>query len=323
MMIRTLVVASLLAAGPVAAETMLPSQQFWDEGDYRSAVSQALSPARTGDARAQFLLGEAYKNGLGVLADGLQAEGWLSRAAENGHVAAARELGLLYLERRQMGQAVDWLGTAAKGGDARAMCLLAVAYFNGDSIPKDWARAYGLMLKAAATGLPEAQERLSRIEAIVSAADKASGRLMAFGATPPPAPDQAAAVAAVAIAAVAPQAAPRAASVTPSAAPVAIARQAVAVAEAAAPTRTAPGMADGRPGATPVLVQLGAFNSLAAARLAWSTLAPATDLARQNIVITRANSIFRLSVMAPDTQQASSLCRQLRAGGRSCFLRLT
>lgn len=97
--------------GPiVTAEPLLPHQL------------EAL--AAEGDANAQWLLGQPLVMGTLEAADGAQAVRWLTRAAEQGHGLAQRDLGLLY----ELGRGVDqdareayfWYSLASRQESGRA-----------------------------------------------------------------------------------------------------------------------------------------------------------------------------------------------------------
>ena len=112
-----------LVAAPASASTP-QAQAAWDKGDYRQAFAEAFEPALAGDPQAQFMLGEAYRLGRSVEPNALAAQEWYMRAAKQGHVAAATELGRIYLQLRNMRDAVPWLTMAASHDDARAMATL-------------------------------------------------------------------------------------------------------------------------------------------------------------------------------------------------------
>jgi cell division septation protein DedD len=53
---------------------------------------------------------------------------------------------------------------AADRGEPRAQYLLGVAYFNGDSVPKDWVRAYALTSLAQQSGVDQAKAALAQMD---------------------------------------------------------------------------------------------------------------------------------------------------------------
>jgi TPR repeat protein len=148
---------------------------LWAQGDYRRAFAQSIEPAQRGDSHAQFLIGEAYRLGRSVDPNFPQAEDWYARAARQGDIAAATELGLLLASQHQYAQALPWLAIAARHGEARALCTLAAFYYNGDGVARDEALAFALMSRAAAAGLPEAQARLVTLRGLLSPDMQAKG----------------------------------------------------------------------------------------------------------------------------------------------------
>lgn len=167
-------------------------------------VSRALnvlsSAARKGYAEAQFNLGRAYYDGVGVRKDGAAAVGWIRRAADQNYVDAQVFLGLLfaagevvdqnYAEARhwweraagkgsafaqcQLGhlhssgsgvaadpvEAVRWWRLAANQDDFDAQFHLAGAYAEGDGVAQDHGMAAKWLYRAARQGYPFAQNNL-------------------------------------------------------------------------------------------------------------------------------------------------------------------
>ena len=105
------------------------------------SLERIQARASTGDAGAQFLLGELYEIGHLVQKNNIEAYIWYFKAANQGHVAAQRELAVM-LFRGQVGQrdyqqAFHWLKRAAESGDPRSQAYLGGMYFHGDGTPHD------------------------------------------------------------------------------------------------------------------------------------------------------------------------------------------
>jgi TPR repeat protein len=128
----------------------------WSRGDYAAAVRQWQGPANAGDADAQFNLAQAYKLGRGVNQDLTKAEQLFVKAAAQGHLQAADNLGLLMFQRGERAGAMPYIKAASGRGDPRAHYVLGLAHFNGDGVEKDWERAYALVSLAQQAGLPQA-----------------------------------------------------------------------------------------------------------------------------------------------------------------------
>jgi TPR repeat protein len=164
----------LLALWVGAARAATPQvDALWAKGDFRRAFAQTIEPAIRGDAHAQFLIGEAYRLGRSVDPNMPLAQDWYQRAARQGDVGAATELGLLLIGQHLDAAALPWLTMAAQHGEPRALCSLAALYYNGDGVVRDEARAFALMSRAAAAGLPEARARLATLRTLVSPAVQA------------------------------------------------------------------------------------------------------------------------------------------------------
>jgi len=272
--------SSLVAAAVPGADAL------WEKGDYRGAFAQAIEPAIRGDAHAQFLIGEAYRLGRSVDPDFPEAETWYARAARQGDVAAATELGLLLAGQNLDAAALPWLTMAAQHGEPHALCSLAALYFNGDGVPRDEPLAYALMVRAARTGLPEAKERLLTLRSLLSTEAQNQGD----GLIAAPIPSVALPPTTVAL--------------KPGLAP-----DAVVVAATESPVQ-------------PVRIQIGAFHSAAAAERAWILLAGrVADLAQADHMVVRAGAIYRLQARLPGTRAADDLCRRLKAAGLQHFTR--
>ncbi len=151
----------------------------WSRGDYAGAVRQWQGPAAKGDADAQFNMGQAAKLGRGMPKDMAKAEDWFHKAARQGHARAADNYGILLFQTGRQSEALPWLTASADRGEPRAMYVLGVAAFNGDFQPKDWVRAYALMTRAAAVGLPQAIESLKTMNQVIPLEQRQMGASLA------------------------------------------------------------------------------------------------------------------------------------------------
>jgi uncharacterized protein len=179
----------------------------WDRGDYAVAVKEWRPLAIAGDPDAQFNLGQAYKLGRGVPVDLGEAESWFRRAANQGHLQAEDNLGLVMFTAGKRQAAMPYISRAAARGEPRAQYVLGTAHFNGDLTARDWAMAYALTKRASDAGLQVAAARLAQLDTIIPLEDRQRGlallpglekseqqtRLAAATAAMPPAPKPAAA----------------------------------------------------------------------------------------------------------------------------------
>ncbi len=158
LMRKTALAAALigLAGAMPAAADVKAGVDAWSRGEYRKAVDIWRVDANAGDADAQFNMGQAYRLGRGVPVDLPMAEGWFRKAALQGHVEAITNYGLTLFDEGKRGEAVPWLEKSVARGEPRAQMVLGTMLFNGDGVPKDWPRAYALLVRSAASGLPRA-----------------------------------------------------------------------------------------------------------------------------------------------------------------------
>lgn len=94
------------------------------------SISQLQQAAQSGQAAAQFFLGNHYKLGQGVRQDLAQAFNWFKKAADQGIPSAQLNVGQMYANgtgvRQDLNAAKAYLMKAAKMGDNRASYNLAV-----------------------------------------------------------------------------------------------------------------------------------------------------------------------------------------------------
>lgn len=151
----------------------------WERGEFDRAVAEWRDPAAKGDPDAQFNLGQAYKLGRGVPADLKIAESWYKKAADQGHVQAADNYGLVLFQDNRRQEAMPFIRASSARGEPRAQYVLATAMFNGDIAEKDWVQAYALMTRASAQGLPQASRSLATMDKYIPLADRTRGTQMA------------------------------------------------------------------------------------------------------------------------------------------------
>ncbi len=195
------------AAPAVAPPTIKDGVEKWRAGDYAAAVAIWQPFATAGDADALFNLGQAYKLGRGVTADAATARDYYRKAAVKGHLPAQANLGIALFQAGEKPEAIKWLKTAADRGEARAQYVLGIAAFNGDGMARSQSLGYAYLLRAQASGLPQAATALSGIVPGLAPADRSAGEAIAAslatgGGVPP-------AIAATAFRGTAPSAAAR------------------------------------------------------------------------------------------------------------------
>lgn len=170
------------AVGPGVAPAIADVKQGVDaysRGEYRKAVEEWRPAAIAGDPDAQFNLGQAYTLGRGVPVDIAMAESWFRKAALQGHFEAEAKYGLVLFEQGKRTDAAPWLEKAVKRGEPRAELVLGTMLFNGDGVEKDWPRAYALLVRSAAAGMPHASEVQAQMDTLIPTEQRQAGLVLA------------------------------------------------------------------------------------------------------------------------------------------------
>jgi len=282
----------LLWSSPLSAQSVKAGIEAWQRADYGRAVAIWRPLAERGDADAQFNLGQAYRLGRGVPTDLAEAQDWLGRAAEQGHVDAQTTLGLLLFGNGDHAGGIKWLGKAADKADPRAMLIYGTALFNGDGVPQDQALGYAFVSRAAAAGLEPAKGTLRDMDQVMPPAQRKKGLALAAQKSkslPKPAKPKQVAPAPTAKAPVKPvvqRETPAASSATGSWA-----------------------------------IQLGAFSKRSSAEGLYRKLSSNPALAGKNPVYVPAGAFTRLQVSGfANKAQAAAACSALSKIGQPCFV---
>ena len=177
--LAAIAVAVMMAAGAPALADVKEGVEAWDRGDYKKAVEEWRRAAVAGDPGAQFDLGQAYKLGRGVPVDFALAEQWYGKAALQGLARAEDSYGLALFQNGKHDEAVPWLEKAVARGEPRAQLVLGTMLFNGDSVKRDWVRAYALLTRSSAAGLPQGSQTLAQMDQYISADIRQQGITLA------------------------------------------------------------------------------------------------------------------------------------------------
>ncbi len=308
----TAILAAAVAAAP--APTVKDGVDAWQQGAFDRAVTIWRPLAEQGDPDAEFNLAQALKLGRGVRTDLAQAKIWYRKAATAGHRQAIANYGLLLFQDRDRQAAMPWIIKASAAGDARAQYVYGTALFNGDLAPRDWPRAYALLTRAAASGLPQATTSLAQIEPYLSAEDRQRGLAIAADMASQPLPPT-----------------ERRVVSSPPIPPTGGGATLIPV-----PTKTTPAPTaskavpanqtkhEGPTAAAPTgkwRVQLGAYGSEELAKSVWERLIDkATALRGLTPAYEKAGSIVRLRAgPLPDHMAATRTCSTAEAAGAPCF----
>ena len=321
-----------LMANPAFADVK-SGVEAWSKGDYPSAIKAWRPLAITGDADAQFNLGQAYKLGRGVPLDLKQAEDWYRKAALQGHLQAEDNYGLVQFQNGSRQQALPWIEKSAARGEPRSQYILGTALFNGDMITKDWVKAYALMTRASAAGLAPASASLAQMDRYIPIDQRQKGlsmaRNMEMAAAKPilppiaslparPAPARPSVVRPVDL----PPSLPADVDpvepdpIEPDLPPV--------ITPKPRPVAVAPKPAIPRPAAVAGKgwrVQLGAFGDEARARSLFASLEKRVDgLAALTPYLVKAGAVTRLQAgPLASAAAADKICAQVKAAGNGCL----
>ncbi len=122
--------------------------------------------AERGEAEAQYLLGLQYREGDGIDRNPAEAEKWLRRSAQTGHVEAQAALGSLQATSdtpEARAEAAKWLLSAADQGNTQAMHDLGDLYREHPGLSGDPLAALRWYVQAATAGQPAAARAVAEL----------------------------------------------------------------------------------------------------------------------------------------------------------------
>ena len=151
----------------------------WSRGDYKTAVDVWRPLAASGDADAQFNLGQAYKLGRGVPVDLPSAIEWFRKASAQGHAQGIDNYGLALFQEGKKAEALPWLEKSVARGEKRTQLVLGTMLFNADGVPRDWVRAYALVTRSSQQGLAQASQTLAQMDQYIPEAQRQQGLTLA------------------------------------------------------------------------------------------------------------------------------------------------
>ncbi|HEY9090595.1 SPOR domain-containing protein [Parasphingorhabdus sp.] len=356
---RLLIASALFGLASPTLATVKDGVDAWGRGDYSTAVAEWRGPANEGDADAQFNMGQAYKLGRGVTMDLAMAEQYYKKAADQGHLQASDNYGLILFQDERRNEARPYLQASAERGEPRAQYILGTGYFNGDFVEKDWVKAYALITRASAAGLPQATSNMAQMDKYIPLEQRRSALALASqmeenekrsriaqigGLRPIPSTGviETAQLPASQIVTAAP--AVSTATSTPVPAPKPVAKPSVAQAPTVppsttkktpkpAPVQVAAAKSDPKPTpkTTPAKpaaadkwrAQLGAFSDQKRAKALWDSLGKRVSaLNGLQPYIETTGSITRLQTGPFATKaQASKICTTVKAAGNDCIVK--
>ena len=182
-----LFVASILLATNVAADESQKARDAFQSGDYETALVIWQPLAESGDADAQFGLGQMYGNGFGVMMDDALAIKWYGVAAGQGHAKAQFNLAVMHQNGwgtpQSDAEAMKLYALAAEQGVSPAMVALGRFYSMDFLDSFDPVLAYKWLKLAHLFHDTDASIKLDFIESKLSDEQKAEGERLVTGWT--------------------------------------------------------------------------------------------------------------------------------------------
>jgi TPR repeat protein len=139
-------VLSIVCLAAPAWADFKAGEKAYQSGDYATALREWQPLAEQGHVLAQYQLGLLYANGKGVTKDDAKARQWYEKAAIQGHTEAQVNLGVLLMYARGGQQdykmAVYYLRLAANQGNDLAQRRLGQMHERGEGVQQDYIKAY-------------------------------------------------------------------------------------------------------------------------------------------------------------------------------------
>ncbi len=319
--------AALAFIAVPAAADVKAGVDAWSAGDYPAAVAQWQDPAQSGDADAMFNLAQAYRLGRGVDADIDRARELYAEAANQGHIKAADNYGLLLFQQGEYDSAMPLIRAASDRGDPRAQYVLGLAHFNADHAPKDWVRSYALLTLANGAGLPQAGAALTQMDSFIPLSQRQMAQSLARQLENEASQRRSAELAAIDLGTQQPaftRPAPEAAAVAPVRS-AAITQPQPAAARVVQPTRPVR-VSEVQP--TPTArtggnwrVQLGAFGVPGNADRLWTRLQSNPVLSGASKALVPSGNVTRLHAVGfASRADAQRACDTLKRQGQGCIV---
>lgn len=140
---------------------------------YDARFREWTEQAESGDAEAQYKLGNAYLRGTEVARDYDTAAAWFEKAAAQEHVKSHYKLGYLYLEgkgvKTDYEKAYRHLRRAARQEYSPAQFYLGQLYAQGNGVKQDNGRALYWFTQAAEDNYVPAEAEVARLKEVVAA----------------------------------------------------------------------------------------------------------------------------------------------------------
>ncbi len=155
-----------LTEGMSALITFMDYQAFAEgrcEGYFKLETA-----AKNGDGKNQHMLSDLYRKGYCVPQDDARALQWARKAADGGYAPAYFDVGYFLVQgigtKKNPAAAVRWLEKAT-ATRTEAHYLLAVIYWDGEGVTRNYQKAHEYALRGAQLGDPSAQTLTAILEA--------------------------------------------------------------------------------------------------------------------------------------------------------------
>lgn len=152
--------------------------------DRDQAAEELEHLAEQGDAHAQYLMGQLYRDGPLLIPDRQKAKDWFTQAAEHGLPEAQYAVGKLLLsndwEVRDLDEGIRWMKQAAENRNQWAAYRLGKEYLTGEAVTKDTARAADWFTRSAEAGNQYAQYMLGKLYLTGQGVDQDQAQAMAW-----------------------------------------------------------------------------------------------------------------------------------------------
>lgn len=175
--------ASLARSGNPKAELLLGLQFAHGDGAAANEAEGARwirLAASQHDAVAEYYLGSLFERGEGVGRNSAEALRWYQAAAAQGNRKAMHALGIAYAQgagsRTNYALAAQWFSKAAELGLVNSQFNLAVLYERGLGVRQSLDDAYKWYAIAAANGDQESRKRMGALNSQLAAGDLAAAK---------------------------------------------------------------------------------------------------------------------------------------------------
>ena len=146
---------------------LLGLKNLGEPKDYKKAAECFRRAAEQGHVNAQYNIGIMYVRGKGVNQDYEEALKWLHKAAEQGNVNAQYNIGVMYERGNGVNQdykeALKWYHKAAEQGKAEAQHNIGIMYADGQGVPQDNKKAVKWLLMASKQGFEPSKRKLESV----------------------------------------------------------------------------------------------------------------------------------------------------------------